>query len=223
MIRARLAAALCIALPAAAQDYVSVPEGPLPDEDFYRLVACSAPPGGACKDPIVRWPAAVAANLTVGVVAVDPDFPTSRQALIRDALSNAIDEINAADVGLVLRRPPDGTRPDIAVHLVALTENARLDGSIDPELEGVEIGAGYVHVWWNSRAEITRAIILFARDIRREDIPSIVLEELVQAMGLLTDIDNRWYTTRSIFAENGNTLTRLQPQDIMALRRHYAE
>ncbi|MEM6372866.1 MAG: hypothetical protein AAF727_08825 [Pseudomonadota bacterium] len=83
--------------------------------------------------------------------------------------------------------------------------------------------AGYVHVWYNGRNQITRAVILFAADIPVRQVPSIALEEMVQATGLLTDIESDWYSTRTIFAEtSGNTLTRLQPQDIMALRRHYA-
>ncbi|WP_299963417.1 DUF2927 domain-containing protein [uncultured Roseobacter sp.] len=212
---------LLVGTGASADDFVSVPEGPLSDKDFYRLVACSASPKAACKDRIVRWPVVAAADLTVGIVAIDPDFPRSSRALIRRALSTAIAEINAAGAGLTLRLAPVGARPDIAVHLLGLEETDVIDGSIDPDLAGGEMGAGYVYVWWNGRGEITRAIIAFARDIHPDDIRSIALEELVQATGLLTDIDNPWYRRRSIFSQDSNEVTRLQPQDLMALRRHY--
>ena len=40
--------ALVLAGPAAAQEYVAV-RGALGDEDFYRVVACAAHPGAACR------------------------------------------------------------------------------------------------------------------------------------------------------------------------------
>ena len=40
-------------------------------------------------------------------------------------------------------------------------------------------------------------------------------------MGLMTDIRNPYYETRSVFSEDSNTVQKLGVQDRMALRRHY--
>ena len=54
----------------------------------------------------------------------------------------------------------------------------------------------------------------------RQAIASVVLEEVVQALGLLTDIRSPVYR-RSIFAEDSNSGIRLRGQDAMVIRRHY--
>ncbi|MEM9639662.1 MAG: hypothetical protein AAGA94_18565, partial [Pseudomonadota bacterium] len=87
---------------------------------------------------------------------------------------------------------------------------------------GNEMPAAIFWIWWNGKKEITQAVILFANSVVLEEVPSIMVEEVVQATGLMTDIGSPWYRDRSIFAEfSDNTVTRLQPQDLMALRRHY--
>jgi hypothetical protein len=67
---------------------------------------------------------------------------------------------------------------------------------------------------------ILSAAIAISQDIRRREIASVVLEELVQALGLPTDIDSPAYT-RSIFSEADNATVWLRGQDAAALRRHY--
>lgn len=49
-----------------------------------------------------------------------------------------------------------------------------------------------------------------------------MLEELTQAMGLMTDIRNPYYDETSVFSQDTNASTELGEQDIMALKRHYA-
>ena len=51
---------------------------------------------------------------------------------------------------------------------------------------------------------------------------STVLEEVIQSLGLLTDIHNRYYHTRSIFSETGGgRVTKLRGQDAATLLYHY--
>jgi hypothetical protein len=88
-----------------------------------------------------------------------------------------------------------------------------------PELDGVQIAIGRVAI--RSRAgTIQSAAIAISQDIRRREVASIVLEELVQAMGLPTDIRSPAYRD-SIFSEEGNSVVWLRGQDAEALRRHY--
>ena len=48
-----------------------------------------------------------------------------------------------------------------------------------------------------------------------------MLEELTQSMGLMTDIRNPYYETRSVFSEDSNSVVKLGEQDREALRLHY--
>jgi len=204
-------------LRADAQEYIEVP-GLISDEAFYRLVACAAPPDGPCNKPFIRWPEDRRLSLRIGIAQIAPGFPDYRFDLVDVALDDAIDEINGAGAHLFLERvyePPF----DIPLHLVGAHQGGRITGTGVPELDGSNIAIGRVAI--RSRgAEITAAAIAISADIRRREIASVVLEELVQAMGLVTDIDSPAYE-RSIFAENGNSTVRLRGQDLAALRRHY--
>ena len=221
MLRPACLAALLLAwaAAAAAQDYIATRQGPLDDDAFYRLVACAAAPGAPCQRPVVRWPQPKAQMLRVGITRTDPGFPPAQARLIRSALTEAIAELNAS--GARIRLSLDGMRPDIRVLLLDVPENTVLRRTGIPGLDGQQIEAAYVYVWWNNREEITRAAIVFSRDLTPPAIRSTVLEELTQSLGLLTDISNPWYTDRSIFSQEGYRLERLGDQDIVALRRHY--
>ena len=60
-----------------------------------------------------------------------------------------------------------------------------------------------------------------ADDLPPGDVAPVVLEELTQAMGLMTDIRNPAYEGVSVFSEDSNAVLRLGAQDKEALRRHY--
>ena len=83
-------------------DYL-ITEGKLSSEDFYRLVACRALPGGPCTVEPVRWPPAKARDLKVGIAPVPLGYPPDMAGRMSDALDHAIAEINSA--GAALRRP----------------------------------------------------------------------------------------------------------------------
>lgn len=218
--RALTLGALLLVTPAYAQDYITS-SGRLSDDDFYRLVACAAAPGGACRDDIVRWSPGDAADLTVGIIDVKPGFPAEKVGPAKTALGDAIAQINAAGAALTMRLVKPQEDPHITVHFWDQDEDDVITGMGLTGVDGDRLGAGYIYIWWDGKKQLTRGLIMLARDIAMGDIPSIMLEELTQSTGLLTDIDNPWYDTRSIFSENTNWVTKLQPQDVMALRRHY--
>ena len=65
------------------------------------------------------------------------------------------------------------------------------------------------------------ATISLRSDLHRSIFRSIVLEELVQSLGLVMDIDSKHYRSKSIFSERANRIKRLKGQDAMAFRMHY--
>jgi len=209
-----LALASCAA---AAQEFISVPDL-ISDEDFYRLVACAAPPGGACAKPIIRWPEARRQPLRIGIAAVAPSFPSYKLDLVDRAIDAAIAEINLSGADLALLRAYEGEL-DVPFFLVATPQGGRIEGTSIAELDGADIAIARVAL--RSRgSDINAAAIAISQDIRRREIISVVLEELVQAMGLPTDIDGPAYE-RSLFSEASNFAVWLRGQDAAALRRHY--
>lgn len=72
------------------------------------------------------------------------------------------------------------------------------------------------------QGDIRAARIAISARARPAEVASLLLEEVVQGLGLMTDISGPAYR-QSIFAEDGNATTSLAGQDAMALRRHYAE
>lgn len=209
---------LMLAAPAArAQEFISVPHL-ISDEDFYRLVACAAPPGGECTKPLIRWPEGRRMQLRIGIADIAPSFPGYKFDLVDRAIDAAIEEINATGAELFLSRAYEGEL-DIPIYLVATPQGGRIEGTSLSELDGAEMAIGRVAL--RSRgAHIVSAAIAISQDIRRREVASVVLEEMVQAMGLPTDISGPGYE-RSIFAEAHNSAVRLRGQDAAALRRHY--
>ena len=205
--------------PAPAQEYIAVPDL-ISDEAFYRLVACAAPPGGDCAKPFIRWPEEVRLSLTVGIVQADAEFPDYKFDLVDAAIDRAIAEINAAGAHLFLERgfPGEGA-VDIPIYLVDTPQGGRVTGTGVADLDGAEISIARVVI--RSRGgDIHGSAIAISRDIRRREIASVVLEEMVQALGLPTDIASPAYD-RSIFSEDRNATVWLRGQDAAALRRHY--
>ena len=203
--------------PLAAQEFIAV-QGVLSDEAFYRLVACAAPPDGSCGKPLVRWPEGRQLALRVGIAAIDPGFPSYKFDLIDRALDDAIAQVNAAGANLYLERR-FGAPFDVPVYLTDTPEGGLIHGTGNSQIDGSEIAIGRV-VLRSRGAEIVEAAIAISRDIARREIASVVLEELVQAMGLPTDIAGEAYLG-SIFSETGNSVVRLTGQDAEALRLHY--
>lgn len=216
-----LAALLLILLPAPrgsmAQEFLTVPDV-ISDEAFYRLVACAAPPGGECNKPLIYWPEDRRLALRVGIANTAGTFPDYKLDIVDAAIDAAIAEINGAGANLFLVRVYEGEM-DIPFHLVDTPQGGVIANTGIEELDGSDIAIGRVAI--RSRGEdIVAATIAISQDIRRREIASVILEELVQSLGLVTDIASPAYEL-SIFAEHGNSMTRLRGQDASALRRHY--
>ncbi len=208
---------LTLPLPGRAQEFVEVPQI-ISDEDFYRLVACGAAPGNACTKPLIYWPRDRRLALRVGIAQVSTQFPDYKLDLVDAALDAAIDEINGAGAHLFLERVYEG-EIDIPLYLVETRQGGVVADTGNDELDGASISIGRV-VLRSRGDQILAAAIAISRDIRRREIASVVLEELVQAMGLPTDIASEAYA-RSIFSETSNSTVWLRGQDADALRRHY--
>jgi hypothetical protein len=206
--------------PAAEDDFLAT-EGPLSDQDFYRLVSCRALPGEECSIEPVRWPAYRARDLVVGFAPTPAGFPADSALRAERAVDEAIRQINAAGAALHLRRAGSEERPDILVHLANVREGDVIEATGVRGVDGQTIGAALVTVWWSDRDELSKAVIVLAQDLPPADVGPVVLEELTQSMGLMTDIRNPHYEDLSVFSEDSNRVTRLGPQDIEALRRHY--
>ena len=214
-----LALILC-ANTAAAQEFIAT-DAPLSDTHFYRIVACAAPPGGDCQKELVRWSAADAQDVTIGLVQIEDGYPTDVAELAENALAMAISQLNAVDANLHVTRSDKTTKPDIGIHLLTIVEGDVIRNTgLDP-LDGAIIEAAKTQLWWRDDLTLIEGAIVFGKDIDPADLQSVMLEEVTQAMGLLTDIGGPFYQTRSIFSESSNQLITLGSQDIMALRRHY--
>ena len=202
--------------PASAEDFV-LTKGPLGDAAFYRLVTCGRPPGGTCRLPPRRWPDDLARDLAVSRLPdIDP-VTVAVSAQVDAALTQAIAQINGVGAGIRLHRTPDNAPAPIRLSI-------RSPGTIALITRGQDSDAppsGMVLIAPVPADRITDATILISSDIPLTQIASVVLEELVQSLGLVFDIENPAYARRSIFAQSASGVTILAGQDAMALRLHY--
>ncbi|SMY06566.1 DUF2927 domain-containing protein [Flavimaricola marinus] len=205
---------------ALAEDFV-VTEGPLSDEAFYRLVACRAAPGKGCSERMVRWPASAAAELGIGLASIDDSYPPDLAQRMDQAIDRVIDTLNGAGAGLRLVRAVRTTQADISVHLVGAVQGGLIQGTGNIEMDGVEIGAALVHIRWNLAGNIIRGTIAVASDVPPDEAYPVLLEEITQSLGLMTDIRNPYYEDISVFSEDSNGVMSLSAQDLFAIRRHY--
>jgi hypothetical protein len=211
-----LAAALVLATPAFAGDGVPT-AGLLSDAAFHRLVACGAPPGGECQSGLVAWPGPA---VTIALHRGSGPVP----GLAPDALSQAIDQavvqVNGAGAALTLTRRPDDTLADIVIRPTAFREGQAVTGEVGMP-DGTVIGVAQMNIMGNSKGQATLGVILIAADMTTRDLRSVVLEEIVQTLGLPWDIENPAYEGRSIFAQDTNSVITLAGQDAAVLRLHY--
>lgn len=217
----KLAIALLLTANAAfAQEFITT-DAPLSDTDFYRLVACAALPAGECQKELVRWSPADAQNVSIGIVQIEDGYPAAVAQKAAIALRSAIEHLNAVDANLHIT-PSDSTqKPDIGIYLLTIVEGDAIRNTGLSPLDGEVIEAAKTQLWWRADQTLIEGAIVFGKDISPGDLASIMLEEVTQAMGLLTDVGGQYYQTRSIFSESSNQLTTLGAQDIMTLRRHY--
>lgn len=206
---------LALASQLKAQEFLST-ETALKDDDFYALVSCAAPPpDGECRKPIVQWPKN---GLTIGITKMERAYLGGKKTRAEAALSRAIDEINAAGSALTLTR--NDQDPDIPILFLDIPARSTISGSGIEALEGTPISGAGVRVFAKDGV-ILKSVIIFTTGLQRRAYESAMLEEVIQGLGLLTDIGGTYYESRSIFSQSSNALTKLGKQDIMALGRHY--
>lgn len=214
------ALSMCLGTAAMADDFV-VTNGPISDDDFYRLVACRAEPGQPCPYDFIRWAPEQARDLRIGFAPISPDYPPQLADHMQHSLDLAIRAINAIGADLTLVRGDKDDDLDIRLHLAPIRAGDRIFGTGVREVDGVTIGAGLVHLFWDDNLNLTQGVIVLAEDIPFNEAYPILLEEVTQALGLLTDVRDPYYETRSVFSEDSNTVTKHGAQDIMAILRHY--
>lgn len=203
--------------PVFAQEFI-VTDGRLTNDDFYWLVACSAVPGQSCNQPIVHWNQR---EVTVTFEPIPVSYPENLARELDGALDFAIAQIRSAAPGLNLRRVSKAQTADIKIFLQPIRAGDAIRGTGYSDMDGIPIGAAQVQVFWDDDLNLTEAMIVFAGDIPINQAGPIMIEELSQAMGLMTDIRNPYYETRSVFSEDSNSVVKLGEQDREALRRHY--
>ncbi len=210
-----LALAVSIAAPACAQDAVKS-SGALSDEAFYRLVACAAPLNEPCAKPFYAWPKAV---LTVGIVQNDQPFLGGKKKRAEAAVVRALQHLNAVEMRMELR--PSNRNPDIAIHLIDTARGEIIRLKAGHLLNGLTM-ANAITALDVDGAVISGASIALSRTMPIRQYESVMLEEITQALGLLTDIENPYYQSRSILSQHAdNSLKTLGEQDKVALIRHY--
>ena len=190
--------------------------GPLSDTAFYRLIACAAPPDGACAKPFYRWDKT---TLTVGITQRAPAFLGGKIKRAEASVVRALQHLNAVGMGLTLRLSDD--TPDITIHLLDVARGQEITTRTGTLLNG-RIMANAITALDVDGTTIKGATIGFSNTITIRQYESVMLEEITQALGLITDIQNPHYRSRSILSQNAdNSLKTLGEQDRMALIRHY--
>jgi hypothetical protein len=204
---------------AAAEDFIET-TGPLSDDAFYNLVACAAPPGGPCGKPILHWP--TDRPLRVQITRIDDAFLGGRQKRARAALVRAIQFINRVGAGIALEQVAPGQEADIRIYLIDTDGAGPITGTGIPGVDGSTVTGARVTIWSRSDTHmIQRAQIVFGTRLHIRHYESAMIEEVTQALGLLTDIRNPDYLGKSVFSQDDNESKDLGAQDRMALRRHY--
>lgn len=205
---------------AGAQEYVETADR-LSDEDFFRAVACGAEPGGDCRKPMVRWERL--GPIRVAIRSMDPAYLGGKRLRAHAALERAIQEINRAEAGVRLVEVAPDAPAEIELYFPDIARGEPIRGTGMAGVDGTPLGGASVRVASNhDTGEILRTVIVFSTTLDIRAYESAMLEELVQGLGLMTDIKSPHYDTRSIFSQDSNAMKTLGEQDIMALRRLYA-
>lgn len=220
MIRPAALAFALLAPPMAAQDRIVVP-GLLTDDDFYRAVACAAPPGDDCQKPFARWDAS--RPIRVALQPIDPAYLGRRAKVATSAFKIGLRKLNAAGAGFRLSEVPRGETAEIEVWFLGLERGAAITGTGIAGVDGTPMGDAMTRVLFNDETgRIERAVIVFSSTLDTADFAPEMLGKLTQALGLMTAIESKAYVGVSVLAQGKPAANILGLQDIMALKRHYA-
>ncbi|MGR3363795.1 MAG: hypothetical protein ACU0CY_06385, partial [Maritimibacter harenae] len=137
MTPAALALALVLPGLALAQEYVEA-TGLMHDEDFYRAVACGAPPGGACTKAMVKWDRA--SPIRVAVRQIDDAYLGGKKLRAAAALERAIQALNAADAGVRLTQVAPDAEAEIEIFFFDLERGDPIAGTGIDGVDGSPLG-----------------------------------------------------------------------------------
>lgn len=208
-----------VATSARAQEFVEAP-GLLGDDDFFRAVACAAPPGGDCTKPFVRWDAS--RPIRIALRGIDPAYLGRRAKVARSAFTLGVKALNDADAGFRLAAVPADEIAEIEVWFLGIARGEPIAGTGIEGVDGTPIGGASTRVLFNhDTGHIEHAVIVFSTSLTTPEFLPVMLEELTQAMGLMTDIKSPAYNGISVLAQDSNAAKALGFQDIMALKRLY--
>ncbi len=132
----------------------------------------------------------------------------------------ALQHRKRAPINLSLEQVPSGQEADIRIYFVDTDGTAPISGTGLRDVDGQTVKGARVLVWAKD-GFISRSTIIFGTRLHIRSYESAMLEELTQALGLLTDIRNPAYDGVSIFSQDSNASKTLGPQDLAALMRHY--
>lgn len=212
---APLVALLATALPAMGGEIDTA--GLLSDEALFRAVTCAAPPGADCAEVPLRWESL--RPLRVGIARMDEGFLGRPKLRAAAALERAVQALNDAGAELRLVVVPAGARAEIELFFLDLTDGAEVSGTGITGLDGTT--AEPVLTWLDAEGgRIGRAAVVVSRDLATADYEPRILAALAQTLGFPHTLRGDAYAG-SVFA-TAPGVTRLAPQDIMALRRLYA-
>ena len=217
----KLALAFCLmAGLAGAQEFVTA-EARLSDEDFTRLAACAAPSGGECQKPIVRWSTRDARDVSNEIVMIEAGYPAKVAAKLGAGLDATIAGLNGVGAGLMVSRSAPGRVADIRIFLLNSPSERKISGTGLPKFDGGYMKLARMQMEWRASLEILQCAIASRRDAKTSEVERLLIEEVPQCLGFLTDIGGRTYESRSIIWETSNARSQLGAQDAIALRRHY--
>ncbi|WP_189641215.1 DUF2927 domain-containing protein [Paramylibacter ulvae] len=209
----------------SAKDFTQS-KGKLSNQAFYKSIACKATPGQSCQTPLRRWPKQMRNGISVGLVGVQSVNKNGAYVKATErAIKNAVQQVNATGAGVRLRLYSGSAaqNANIQVHLVKPRGSNRIIKNTGYRLlDGQKVNNAISASAVVGKYILSSGIAVSVDRVKQSKLNSIVLEEVVQSLGLTWDIHNPYYDKRSIFAQVGtDSITKLSGQDAQVLRMHY--
>lgn len=210
---------------AFAQDY-TFSNGKLTDEQFYKAVTCKAKVDAPCQEKPARWPAFLSNQLTVGLAQVQNGTSPEQEKIVTTALQRSVQMINDSGANLKLRYVSGRKAKNawIKVHIIQPQgPNFLIKGVSLKGMNGLKAQNARTRIYANQNYNIMRAGVTISNTLTDPvQLQAIMLEEVVQSLGLMWDIENPYYNDISIFSQSGpDNLLKIADQDKAALQRHY--
>ena len=138
------------------------------------------------------------------------------------AITFAIKELNRSDAAISLARTDIKTAADIQLFFLDQARGEPIQGTGLSWVDGARLGGATTRMQANvAKGEILAAAIVVSTTLGIATYEGVILEELTQALGLMTDIKSSAYVGASVLSQDGNRVTRLGAQDKIALKQHY--